>query len=104
MLKLFVGTAVSNAEPETGIETRTSVLGYLQRGADPSPYDMLLATQLGNAAADFLANKEFGNLVAVKNGEIVATPLSEVADKIKTIPMDDSMLKTARDLGICFGD
>ena len=65
---------------------------------------MLLSTQLGNAAADFLANKEFGNLVAVKNGEIVATPLSEVADKIKTIPMDDSMLKTARDLGICFGD
>ena len=91
-------------EAETGIETRTSVLGYLQRGGNPSPYDMLLATQLGNAAADFLANKEFGNLVAVKDGEIVATPLSEVAGKAKFIPEDDSMLKTARDLGICFGD
>ena len=91
-------------EAETGIETRTSVLGYLQRGGNPSPYDMLLATQLGNAAADFLANKKFGNLVAVKDGEIVATPLSQVAGKVKAIPEDDSMLKTARDLGICFGD
>lgn len=91
-------------EEETGWETRCSVLGYLQRGGNPSPYDILLATQLGNAAADFLANKEFGNLVAVKENQIVGIPLSEVADKIKLIPEDDSMLKTARDLGICFGD
>ena len=47
-----------------------------------SPYDILLATQLGNAAADFLAHKEFGNLVAVKENQIVGIPLSEVADKI----------------------
>lgn len=91
-------------EAETGIETRTSVLGYLQRGGTPSAYDMLLATKLGNAAADFLANKQFGNLVAVKDGEIVATPLSVVASQAKFIPENDPMLKTARDLGICFGD
>ena len=91
-------------EAETGIETRTSVLGYTQRGADPSPYDMILATKLGNAAADFLANKQFGNLVAVKGGQIVATPLSVVAGVVKAIPMDDPVLKTARDLGICLGD
>lgn len=91
-------------EEATGIETRTSVLGYLQRGGAPTPYDMLLATKLGNAAADFLANKQFGNLVAVKGGEIVATPLSVVAGQAKFIPENDPMLKTARDLGICFGD
>lgn len=91
-------------EEETGIETRTSVLGYLQRGGAPSAYDMILATRLGNAAADFLAEEKFGNLVAVKNGIIAPTPLSEVAGKIKSITMDDPMLKTARDLGICFGD
>lgn len=91
-------------EAETGIETRTSVLGYTQRGGNPNPYDMILATKLGNAAADFLANKQFGNLVAVKGGEIVATPLSVVAGVVKAIPMDDVMLKTGRDLGICFGD
>lgn len=91
-------------EAETEIETRTSVLGYLQRGGAPSPYDMLLATKLGNAAADFLANEQFGNLVAVKDGRIVATPLNIVAGQIKSIPMDEPLLKTGRDLGICFGD
>lgn len=91
-------------EAETGIETRTSVLGYLQRGGTPSPYDILLATKLGNAAADFLANKDFGKLVAVKDGKITGTPLSEVAGVIKEIPEDEPMLKTARDLGICLGD
>lgn len=91
-------------EAETGIETRTSVLGYLQRGGNPSPYDILLATKLGNAAADFLAEKNFGKLVAVKGNTIVGVPLSEVADKIKAIPADEPMLKTGRDLGICFGD
>lgn len=91
-------------EAETGIETRTSVLGYVQRGSDPNPYDILLATKVGAAAADFLANKQFGNLVAVKGGEICGTPLSEVAGKAKGIPADDPMLQTARDLGICFGD
>lgn len=91
-------------EAETGIETRTSVLGYLQRGSDPSPYDVILATQLGNAASDFLANREFGKLVAVKGGRIVGTPLSQVAGVVKEISMNDEMLKTGRDLGICFGD
>ena len=91
-------------EEATGVETRASVLGYLQRGGTPSPYDILLATKLGNAAADFLANKQFGNLVAVKGGEIVATPLSVVASQAKFIPEDEPVLKTARELGICFGD
>ena len=91
-------------EEATGIETRTSVLGYLQRGGDPAPYDRILATKLGNAAADFLAEKRFGNLVAVKNGSIVATPLSVVAGRVKEITEKDPVLKAARELGICFGD
>ncbi len=91
-------------EEETGIETRTSVLGYLQRGGNPSPYDILLATQLGAASVDFLVNGEFGNLVAVQNGSITAFPLTELAGKVKNIPEDDLMLQTGRDLGICFGD
>lgn len=91
-------------EAETGLETRTSVLGYLQRGGEPSPYDMILATKIGAAAADFLAQKKFGNLVAVKGGEITATPLSTVAGVVKPIPANDPMLQTARNLGICLGD
>jgi len=91
-------------EAATGIETRTSVLGYLQRGGNPSPYDILLSTQIGAAAADFLAEGDFGKLVAVQGGQIVGFPLSEVAGKAKGIPADDLMLNTGRDLGICFGD
>ena len=66
-------------EAETGYETRTSVLGYTQRGGNPNPYDILLATKIGNAAADFLAQKKFGNLIAIKDGQIATTPLSAVA-------------------------
>ena len=91
-------------EAETGIETRTSVLGYTQRGGSPSASDILLATKLGAAAADFMANKNFGKLVAIQDGKIVGVPLESVAGKAKSIPTDDTLLQTARDLGICFGD
>lgn len=91
-------------EAITGIETRTSVLGYIQRGGSPSPYDKVLATQIGTAAADFLANKDFGKLVAMNGGKIESVPLSTVASGVKSIPMDDPMLLTARKLGICLGD
>ena len=91
-------------EAETGFETRTSVLGYLQRGGSPDAHDMLLATKLGSAAADFLAEKKFGNLVGIKNGVIAEIPLASIMDKIKPIPLDDQMLAAGRALGICFGD
>ena len=57
-------------EAETGYETRTSVLGYTQRGGNPNPYDILLATKIGNAAADYLAQKKFGNLIALKTEKL----------------------------------
>ena len=91
-------------EAETGYETRTSVLGYTQRGGNPNPYDILLATKIGNAAADYLAQKKFGNLIAIKDGKIATTPLSALAGQIKPISKDEPMVQTARDLGICFGD
>ena len=91
-------------EAETGYETRTSVLGYTQRGGNPNPYDILLATKIGNAAADYLAQKKFGNLIAIKDGKIATTPLSAVSGEIKPIPKDVPMVQVARDLGICFGD
>ena len=91
-------------EAETGIETRTSVLGYIQRGGNPKPYDIILATTIGAAAADFLADKQFGKLVAMKGGKVVGVPLTTVAGVVKPIPADDPVLQTARDLGISFGD
>ncbi len=91
-------------ESATGLESRVTVLGYLQRGGTPSPYDRLLATQFGVAGARFLAEERFGNLVAMQNNEIVPVPLSEIAGKIKRISYDDEMLLAGRGLGTCFGD
>ncbi len=91
-------------EAETGIETRTSVLGYTQRGGNPKPYDIVLATTIGAAAADFLAEGQFGKLVAINDGKISGVPLSTVAGVVKAITEEDPVLQTARALGICFGD
>src|SRR5574344_93991 len=91
-------------EDATGLESRVTVLGYLQRGGTPSPYDRVLATQFGVAAAHFLARGDFGKLVAVQNHQIVGVPLSEIASKIKKVPLDNQMLAAGRGLGTCFGD
>lgn len=91
-------------EAATGLESRVTVLGYLQRGGTPSSSDRVLATQLGTAAADFLARGEFGKLVAMQNGKIVGVPLERIAGKVKNIPVEAEIIRSSRELGICFGD
>ena len=98
-------------EEATGLESRVTVLGYLQRGGTPSAFDRVLSTQFGVAGAHFLAEEKFGNLVAMQNNEIVAVPLSEIAGKVKNIPVlgdgngvEHSMIAAGRGLGTCFGD
>src|SRR5574344_1879105 len=91
-------------EEATQLESRVTVLGYLQRGGTPSPYDRILATQFGVEAAHFLARGDFGKLVALQNEKIVGVPLEEIAGQVKNIPLDHPMLMAARELGTCFGD
>ncbi|MBO5137570.1 MAG: 6-phosphofructokinase [Spirochaetaceae bacterium] len=91
-------------EAATNLESRVTVLGYLQRGGTPAPYDRALATLFGTAAAHMLATGDFGKMVALQNGKVVGVPLSEVAGKIKKVPRDDKMLLAAREVGTCFGD
>lgn len=88
----------------TGLESRVSVLGHLQRGGTPSPYDRVLANQFGVAAADFLARGDFGKLVAIQDNKIVGVPLEECAGKVKNISLDNQLLQSGRSVGICFGD
>jgi ATP-dependent phosphofructokinase / diphosphate-dependent phosphofructokinase len=88
----------------TGMETRVTVLGYLQRGGVPSPYDRLLATEFGAAAADLMRRREFGRMVAMRGGEVASVPLEEVAGKTRRIPADNELLRTARRVGTCLGD
>jgi 6-phosphofructokinase 1 len=91
-------------EEETGMETRVTVLGYLQRGGIPSAWDRVLATGFGTAAADLLAKGEYGKMVAIKGDEITAIDLAEPAGRVKTVPIDHRMLDTARSVGTCLGN
>jgi 6-phosphofructokinase 1 len=88
----------------TGLETRETVLGYIQRGGTPSPMDRVLATRYGTAAAEMIAKENFGNMVALKNNKIIAVPLAEVAGKLKLVEPDNPMLNQARNLGTSFGN
>jgi len=88
----------------TGLETRVTILGHLQRGGTPSAADRLLATKLGAAAADFIHQKKFGIMVAAKGNTIKAVPLEQVAGKRKTIPMNHPWLNSAKMLGTCLGE
>lgn len=91
-------------EAATGMEARVTVLGYLQRGGTPSPYDRVLATAFGTAAAELLERGSFGRMVAMQEGRITTIALSEVADRLKTVPADHPLVDTARLVGTCFGD
>ena len=66
-------------EETTGIESRDTVLGYIQRGGNPSPFDRNLATRLGGHATELIANRQFGRMVCMRGSEVESIPLSEVA-------------------------
>lgn len=91
-------------EELTGLETRVTILGYLQRGGTPSAADRLLATRLGTACADVIARGEFGVMVAACGDSTATVPLAQVVGKRKTVPHDHGWIKTARDIGVCLGD
>jgi phosphofructokinase-like protein len=88
----------------TGLETRETVLGYIQRGGTPSPMDRVLATRYGAATANMIAKRDFGKMVAMKNNEIVSVPLSEVSGKLKLVEPDNPLVIKARDMGTNFGN
>jgi 6-phosphofructokinase 1 len=98
------GRYVSNSIRElTGLETRETILGYIQRGGSPSPMDRVLATRYGAYAVELIARKQFGEMVALKGGSITSVPLSEVGGKLRLVPADDPLIEKARKMGVCFG-
>jgi 6-phosphofructokinase 1 len=90
-------------QKDTGLETRPTILGYIQRGGSPSPADRLLATELGAYAAYMISKQRFGEMAAIQNRELKSLPLSEVAGKIKLVPRDYPLISHARSLDTCFG-
>ena len=88
----------------TGSEARVTVPGHTQRGGSPCPYDRVRCTSLGEAAAMAIMDKDYGNMIAMRNGETVRVPLEEVAGKLKMVDPNCQMIKEVKLMGISFGD
>ncbi len=91
-------------EERTGQEVRITVPGHTQRGGAPCPYDRVLSTRLGSAAAELVKSEQFGYMIGVQNNVLIPIPLEEVAGKLKSIQPDNAIIKEAKGLGIKFGD
>ena len=91
-------------EERTGMESRLTILGHLQRGGTPSAADRLLATRLGSACADLLSTHRYGLMVAARGDATEAVPLEKVAGEKKLVPLDHPWIQAARLVGTCMGD
>ncbi len=91
-------------EKTSGIETRTVVMGHLQRGGTPTPYDRVLATKLGTRAVDLIEKGDFGYMVAVKGNSLAKVRLQDVAKGQRTVRSNDPLIAAARSVGTSFGD
>ncbi|GHT35788.1 ATP-dependent 6-phosphofructokinase 3 [Bacteroidia bacterium] len=90
-------------EEMTQIETRETVLGYIQRGGNPSPFDRNLATRLGGHATELIATRQFGRMVCIKGDKVDSIPLSEVAGKLKLVTPDHDLIIQGQRMDISFG-
>ena len=97
----WIGDKLANRTPH---EVRVTVLGHLQRGGSPSPFDRLLATRFGTEAVSLLAEGSFGRMVAYHGPDVDSVALAEVVGTTKTVPPDGEHVQTARALGISLGE
>lgn len=112
-------TVAKQLEELTGLESRNTTLGYMQRGGTPTAYDRVLSTKYGSKAMELALEGKFGVLAVLKNGKLDSVSLEDVVGEnkeigavsgntensnIRRVTMDDDLVKTARNIGISFGD
>lgn len=85
-------------------EVRVTVLGHVQRGGSPSPFDRILSTRFGVAAVDLIAQRGFGKMVALRDGAIKVVDIAEAIGKMKTVDPDGELVRAAKAVGVSFGD
>ncbi len=85
-------------------EVRVTVLGHIQRGGSPSPFDRILSTRFGVAAVDLIARGEFGKMVCLRQATVQSVDLAEAAASVKLVDPNGEIVRTARAIGISFGD
>ncbi len=93
----------NQVEDMTGIESRFTILGHVQRGGSPTPYDRILATRFGFHAVTAAVNRQFGHLVGLRGNEIKYTPIKEAVAVPRRVKSDDDLVKAAKAVGTCFG-
>ena len=86
------------------LDIRITIPGHTQRGGSPCPYDRVLSTRMGSAAAGLILKEEYGYMVGIVNGKIKKVPLADCAGKLKMVSPDDQLVKAAKRIGISFGD
>jgi phosphofructokinase-like protein len=91
-------------EQQTGIESRNVLLGYLQRGGTPTPFDRILATNFGTAAAKLAAKNMFQHMVCVRGLQIESIAFDKIPTKSRLVPLDSPLISAARAVGTCLGD
>ncbi len=91
-------------EKMIGVETRVAVLGHLQRGGRPIPFDRILSTRYGVAAVELISEEKFGMMVSLKGSEMTAVSLEDAVGSLKTVPPDGELVKIAKSVGVSFGD
>ena len=100
-----IGAVVTaELQKRTGKEARTCVLGHLQRGGCPTTFDRALCSMFGATAVELVAEGRFGEMVAFTAGGIDGVPISEAVGRLKTVPPEGNLARTARALGISLGD
>jgi 6-phosphofructokinase 1 len=87
----------------TGLETRETILGYVQRGGSPSAFDRNLATRLGGHATELIAKGQFGRMVSLTDEQITSVPLEKVAGKLKLVTPEHDLIIQGKRMGISFG-
>ncbi len=97
----YIGEQIAE---HTGAETRVTVLGHIQRGGIPSPFDRLLGGVFGVAAVDLIAEGKFDRMVAWHNREVINVSIEDAIKSYRNVPLDGSLVRTAKGLGICLGD
>src|SRR5699024_6926869 len=91
-------------EAATGQEVRVTIPGHTQRGGSPVPFDRVISSRLGAAAAELIHEEKYGRMVVMKGYEVSSIPLKDTAGKLKYVSADDQIIKQAKILGISFGD
>jgi ATP-dependent phosphofructokinase / diphosphate-dependent phosphofructokinase len=91
-------------EDETGVETRVTVLGHVQRGGSPTAFDRILATQFGSAALQAASAGEFGVMTSLRQNSVITVPLKDAVGRQRLVPTDSQLVFAARAVGTCMGD